>query len=284
MENGGFIMKKILTSMILITLLISVINLNVCAASVILKIDGEKINYNPEPYIDAKTNRLLVPLRLIAEKMGAVVEWNGQYRLVTIDLRNTTVTIKIGNTFAYVQNIEKPLDQPATIVNGRTFVPVRFVSEALGAKVDWDESQKTVNISIGKIPSGTFIEPQIEVQYSEGDHDPSYFRLILKNHEMYPDDKQFQRKVQIDNYPQLNTFEQPNLVTPNKWDFGRNNDWYYVSSHSETIYELSKYYYATREDMKTLKLTSGMKIDYTVSFKQVSTGIIKEYKGTAILK
>ena len=275
-------MKKII--LILIATMLVSISFNAYASSgVTLKIDGEKVNYDPAPYIDSKTNRLLVPLRLIAEKMGAVVNWEGKYKLITIDLRKTTITIKIGNTYAYLNNIEKSLEQPATIVNDRTFVPLRFVSEALGAIVDWNEPNKTVNIATGKIPSGTFIEPQFEIEYSQGKYDPEYFRILLKNSEFYTD-AQFQQRVHIDNYPQLNAFEQPSLITANKWDYAKKDGWYDVYSGSEILYGLSKDYYATREDMKTLNLKPGMRIEYTVSIKQLSTGIIKDYKGTAILK
>ena len=277
-------MKKILLLVLLISILLNVFNFNVCAAaSVTLKIDGEKINYDPAPYIDKKTNRVLVPLRLIAEKMGAVVDWYGETKLIAVDLNDIVITLKIGNTFGYVQKVEKPLDQPAVIVKGRTFVPIRFISEALGAKVDWNETQKIVSISTGKLPSGTFVEPQIEVEYSGGDYDPDFFRLILKNHRMYPDGE-FQQKVYIDNYPQLNAIEQPSLVTPNKWEYARCDEWYEIYSGIEKVYELVKKYYATREDRKMLKLTSGTKIEYTVSIKQISTGIIKDYKGTVVLK
>jgi len=274
-------MKKIL--MFIVCLLIFTSSLgNVLAAGVILKIDGEKINYNPAPFIDLKTNRTLVPLRFIAEKMGAKVEWDGEFKLVTIDFKKTTITIKIGNDFAYVNNAKVSLDQKATIVKDRTFVPLRFVSESLGAKVDWDETNKVINIFTGKIPSGTFIEPKFEVEYSEGDFDPEYFRIVLKNAEVYPDE-QFQVKVYIDNYPQLNGFEQPSL-TANRWDYARKDGWKKIYSYTEKIYGVNKEYYAKREDMKNIKLTSGMKIEFTISLKQISTGIIKDYKGIAILK
>lgn len=275
-------MKKL--SILLICLIIfTSFSLGNASAGITLKIDGEKINYNPAPFVDSKTNRTLVPLRLIAEKMGAVVNWNGEFKLITIDLRRTTVTIKVGNSFAYVNSTEKKLEQPAIIVKDRTFVPLRFVSEALGAKVDWDEITNTINIGTGKIPPGAFIEPKFEIEYTEGDFDPQYFRIILKNGGFYPDD-QFQVKVHIDNYPQLNGFEQPSLITANKWDYAKKDGWKNIFNNTEEIYGLNKEYYATRDDMKNLKLTSGMKIEFTISLKQISTGIIKEYKDAAVLR
>ncbi len=62
----------------------------------------------------------------------------------------TTVKIYIGKPVAYVNGVEKPLDQPPVIMNNRTMVPIRFVSEAMGANVQWDPKARTVTITLGK--------------------------------------------------------------------------------------------------------------------------------------
>jgi hypothetical protein len=74
--------------------------------------------------------RTMIPLRVIAEALGAEVDWDEDTRTVMITAR--------GETFK--------LDDMGIIVNGRTFVPVRYVSETLGAAVRWDEANKTVYI------------------------------------------------------------------------------------------------------------------------------------------
>ncbi len=62
----------------------------------------------------------------------------------------TTVKIYIGKPVAYVNGAEKPLDQPPVIMNNRTMVPIRFVSEAMGANVQWNGKERTVTITLGK--------------------------------------------------------------------------------------------------------------------------------------
>ncbi len=61
----------------------------------------------------------------------------------------TTVKIYIGKPTAYVNGVEKSLDQPPVIMNNRTMVPIRFVTEAMGAKVDWNGKERKVTITLG---------------------------------------------------------------------------------------------------------------------------------------
>lgn len=91
--------------------------------------------------------RTMLPLRAMFEKYGATLEWNDAIKTATATLDETVVTVTIGGTTAYVNGTAKELDTPAVIVNDRTLVPVRFVSEALGFKVDWDGEKRIVIIT-----------------------------------------------------------------------------------------------------------------------------------------
>jgi hypothetical protein len=99
------------------------------------------------PYIDPKTSRTLVPLRFIAEAFGAEVRWEAEFKTVTITLNNREIKLQIGNNTAYVDNEQKTLEQPPVIQNGRTMVPIRFIAEAFGATVNWDDTTKTIEIT-----------------------------------------------------------------------------------------------------------------------------------------
>jgi hypothetical protein len=99
------------------------------------------------PYIDPKTSRTLVPLRFIAEAFGAEVKWEAEFKTVTITLNNREIKLQIGNNTAYVDNEQKTLEQPPVIQNGRTMVPIRFIAEAFGATVNWDDTTKTIEIT-----------------------------------------------------------------------------------------------------------------------------------------
>jgi len=94
-----------------------------------------------------ENGRTLVPMRAIFESLGAQILWDDATKTVTGTKDSTSVVLTIGNTVAKVNEKETPLDVPASILNGRTMVPVRFISEALGCKVDWADNTKTVIIT-----------------------------------------------------------------------------------------------------------------------------------------
>ncbi len=89
------------------------------------------------PYLT--NNRTMVPLRFVAEAMGAEVKWDGEKQMVTVLRADKEISLVIGES--------KPgLETPPVIVNGRTMVPVRYISEALGAKVTWHAETRKIEI------------------------------------------------------------------------------------------------------------------------------------------
>ncbi len=110
-----------------------------------VEIDGVKQQYDVMPVII--NGRTLVPMRAIFEAFGAEVFWDETNRSVAASKDSVAVLLKIDSDIATLNGSEVTLDSPATIVNGRTLVPVRFVSEALGNNVDWDADTKTVIIT-----------------------------------------------------------------------------------------------------------------------------------------
>jgi hypothetical protein len=90
--------------------------------------------------------RTLVPLRFISESLGAQVDWNGKTKQATIKLGGSTLVVTIGSKAAYVDKELTTLDVPALMVGGRTFVPIRFVSESFGAVVDYDAEAEMVTV------------------------------------------------------------------------------------------------------------------------------------------
>jgi hypothetical protein len=109
-------------------------------------VDGTPIRFGLAKPI--KTGgRVLVPLRGVFEQMGAFVQWNGATRTIDAQKDTTQVKLIIGNNYATVNGTEVKMDTPPQIVNGGTMVPLRFVSEALGANVSWKADQQLVAIS-----------------------------------------------------------------------------------------------------------------------------------------
>lgn len=89
----------------------------------------------------------MLPIRFVAEALGAAVGWDDSTRSVTIESSNIKIVIAVGETTAVVNGETVALDAPSFVSNGRTYLPVRFVSENLGAKVDWDGDTRSVIIS-----------------------------------------------------------------------------------------------------------------------------------------
>ena len=99
--------------------------------------------------------RTLLPIRWVAEPLGAEVGWDGVEKKVTVSLKGTVIELWIGKSIAKVNGVDTPID-PANpkvvpmIISGRTMLPVRFVAENLGCNVDWDPGTKTVTITYPK--------------------------------------------------------------------------------------------------------------------------------------
>lgn len=107
-------------------------------------VNGEYVAFDRSPIIE--NDRTLVPFRAIFEKLGAKVDWDNDTRTVTAVKDGTTITLKIGEKAININGENKELDAASQIVNDRTLVPVRAISEALGCKVEWDGDTKTVII------------------------------------------------------------------------------------------------------------------------------------------
>lgn len=99
---------------------------------------------------EIKNGKTMVPLRFVGEAFGAKVDWNAKSSEITIPLGKKILSLWIGIDYIFVDNEgeyeEIPLDSPPYIKNGRTMVPIRAISEAFGAKVEWDAKEKKITI------------------------------------------------------------------------------------------------------------------------------------------
>jgi hypothetical protein len=107
-------------------------------------VGSETIELEAPPVIEKGFT--LVPLRFISESFGAEVQWNGALQVITIIYQTHAIQLQVGSTVAVVDNSIVKLDAPPKIINGRTLVPIRFISETFGAEVLWDGATKTVTI------------------------------------------------------------------------------------------------------------------------------------------
>ena len=132
----------VLVAMIMIILCFS--GITASAKSIILRVDFESVDTDVEPVII--NDRTMIPVRALFEDLGAVVSWSDAERQVTIDYAGHVIVLQIDNTVAKIDGVAKTLDVPATIVENRTFIPVRFVAENLGFTVKWDAKNYIVDL------------------------------------------------------------------------------------------------------------------------------------------
>ena len=110
-----------------------------------ISVFGREIQNDVAPKI--VNDRTMLPIRIVAESLGGTVTWNGELQRVTIQKGADVILITIGADTAYVNGTAVKLDAAAFVENGRTYLPLRFISETLGAQVAWNETEKTVTIT-----------------------------------------------------------------------------------------------------------------------------------------
>jgi len=107
-------------------------------------INNETYSLEAAPVI--KDGRTVVPLRFVGEAFGAGFTYDPVFKIIDINFGSDKIKMQIGKNIAFVNGIEIALDVAPYIVNGRTLVPIRFISETFGAEVVWDGTTKTVTI------------------------------------------------------------------------------------------------------------------------------------------
>ena len=152
-------MKRLMIAIVAIAMLVTLIGgvLMVNAnADVSVTVDGKKVVFpDAKPFID-ENGRTLIPVRFVTEDLGATVEWNAQDREVYITKESTRIMIRIDERNIVVNGKIKTMDTKAIIKDDRTYVPIRYVAEELGATVGWDAATRTVIITtVGGSPNPT---------------------------------------------------------------------------------------------------------------------------------
>lgn len=112
-----------------------------------------------------RSDRTFIPVRFVAERLGAEVEWESETRTAVIKKDGHTIRMAVGSATYTVDGETRSLDAPAEMVTsaagyGRTMVPARFITEALGYQVEWEPSRRVVVI----IPEAAGWEPDGAVE------------------------------------------------------------------------------------------------------------------------
>jgi hypothetical protein len=144
---GGNKMKKIVLFItVSVIMLMAFTTTSFAQLPLRVVVNGNRVNFpDAEPFID-DNGRTQVPVRFVSEALGAEVGWEGSTKTVTISQGDKEIKIVIGKKDYTINGEKNLMDTEALLKEDRTFVPIRFVSEGLGAKVDWDPAVRTVYI------------------------------------------------------------------------------------------------------------------------------------------
>ena len=137
---------------------------------VTVRVNGEDITFeDPEALPQIINDRTMLVARAFYEKIGAKVDWNGKDKSVTVTKGSDKIVLTIGSNKALVNGKEVTLDSPATIIKDKTYIPVRFVSEAFGYKVKYDANEGMPIVDIFNIT-----EKELETKLAEIEKEENY--------------------------------------------------------------------------------------------------------------
>ena len=97
-------------------------------------VNNDVVTGDAAPFVDSNW-RTMVPVRALSQSFGGSAEWDGDARTVTVVNGDTTIVFTADSDKYTVNDEEKTMDTELTIIDGRTYVPVKFVAEELGYKV-----------------------------------------------------------------------------------------------------------------------------------------------------
>ncbi|NRF93423.1 copper amine oxidase N-terminal domain-containing protein [Paenibacillus frigoriresistens] len=116
-----------------------------------VKIDGKTVVFpDAQPYVDKDSGRVMVPLRFVSEALKATVKWDDESQSINLAKspnEGYSIFLSIGSRAVTIDKETSIIDAPPVIIDGRTFVPLRSVSEMLGAEVKWDSESQTAEIT-----------------------------------------------------------------------------------------------------------------------------------------
>lgn len=124
------------------------------AARVKLYLDGKPIIGTADVPPEIKDGRTMVPIRALAERLGADVGWNPTARQVSLTRAGVTIIMTVNSKTAYVNGKPVEMDVAPYITEGRTLIPARYVAEFFGQKVEWNNAQRQVDVSENKAAAG----------------------------------------------------------------------------------------------------------------------------------
>ncbi len=164
-------MKKLITLFLVLTMTVSAFCFSASADSeVTVYVDGVAVEFDVPPQII--NDRTMVPMRAIFERIGAEVTWDDAAKTAISKKDGTTVSITIGEYKLNVNGKDVEIDVPAQIVDSRTLVPVRAISESFNCDVFWQEEYRAVRVVTLKLPEAVKTPDDEIILYTLGTDAP----------------------------------------------------------------------------------------------------------------
>ncbi|MBT9173013.1 MAG: Tungstate-binding protein TupA [Syntrophomonadaceae bacterium] len=139
-------LPRVFASLLVVLLFMAACGSGLAAAAELrVTLDGRPVTMDVKPI--RENNTVLLPLRAVLSELGAEAAWDAGNRRVNIRRGRTDLTLTIGSTAVLKNGAQMSVAVPPRIVNGRTFVPLRFVIDAVGAQAVWRERDLTVAIT-----------------------------------------------------------------------------------------------------------------------------------------
>lgn len=110
-------------------------------------VNGSQISFPDQKPLINSDSRTIVPARFVSQALGADVTWEDEAKKVEIRYQGKIISLWIGEKKAIANSREVHLDTSPSLVQNRTMVPLRFISECLGAKVEWNGSKREVYVT-----------------------------------------------------------------------------------------------------------------------------------------
>lgn len=190
-------MKRIVASLCLLLFMAFFIPIGVNAAEpVSLVIQGEIVKPDVPPVIH--NQRTMVPVRVVAEGLAAKVEWDEKTKTATITKENREIQLQLNNPVASIDGEDVQLDAPPFLQNNRMLLPMRFVGEALGITVGWENDKRTVyaNHPVPVVVNGEDVTGKVKGYVVDGQYYISVQEIAQRIYLDYEWDQE-QRKMVI---------------------------------------------------------------------------------------
>ena len=160
LEMGVRPLRRLFRLSLVLLLLVSMSSGVRAVGGLSVQVNGTQLTLDEPPFIEG--GRMLVPLRPIFEALDAAVTWDGTRNMVTATRANRSIQLTVDSTEAVMNGEKVKLSTPMRLKSGRTFVPLRFVAESLGASVDFDDRSNTAIVVdlhyLGELPERELLQ------------------------------------------------------------------------------------------------------------------------------